>query len=110
MARNKRKTGDTGQAVRDAVGGIFSCGTFAPRTFELTGGIGTQLSLTGALPAVGNGGTFDETVLVFLTIIYSQVARLVKLFFRTSLAQFQKISLLEFNVIHTIACFIFPMV
>ena len=75
MARGRRKTGDTGQAIREAVGGIVSCGTFEPRTFELTGGIGTQLSLTGALPAIGNGGAFDESALADALAGYPSLRR-----------------------------------
>jgi len=75
MAKARRKTGDTGQAIRDAVGRIVSCGAFSPRTFELTGGIGTQLSLTGALPAIGNGGAFDESALTDALAGYPSLRR-----------------------------------
>lgn len=63
MAKGKRRTGDTGQAIREAVGGIFSCGVFSPSDFELPGGVGTQLSMTGVTTAYGNGGSFDPIAL-----------------------------------------------
>ena len=75
MAKGKRKTGDTGQAIREAVGGIFSCGSFFPRTFETTGGIGTQLSLTGAPASYGNDGTFDDVLLADTLAGYPSLRR-----------------------------------
>lgn len=63
MAKGKRRTGDTGQAIREAVGGIFSCGVFSPSDFELPAGVGTQISMTGVTMAYGNGGSFDPITL-----------------------------------------------
>ena len=75
MARNRRRTGDTGQAIREAVGGIFSCGVFSSNDFELPAGVGTQLSMTGAARACGNAGSFDETALADVLASYPALRR-----------------------------------
>ncbi|MBO4932967.1 MAG: hypothetical protein J6I42_12380 [Clostridia bacterium] len=75
MARNKRRTGDTGQAIREAVGGIFSCGVFSPNDFELPAGVGTQLSMTGVTRAYGNAGSFDDAALADVLASYPALRR-----------------------------------
>lgn len=75
MAKNRRRTGDTGQAIREAVGGIFSCGVFSPTDFELPAGVGTQLSMTGVTRAYGNGGSFDEAALTDMLASYPALLR-----------------------------------
>ena len=75
MAKNRRRTGDTGQAIREAVGGIFSCGVFSPTDFELPAGVGTQLSMTGVTRAYGNEGSFDEAALTEALASYPALRR-----------------------------------
>ncbi|MGN1346299.1 MAG: hypothetical protein ACI4V1_05910 [Eubacteriales bacterium] len=75
MAKNRRRAGDTGQAIREAVGGIFSCGAFFAQDFELPGGVGTQISMTGVTKAYGNGGTFDADALEKALAAYPAMRR-----------------------------------
>lgn len=75
MAKNKRRTGETGQAIREAVGGIFSCGVFSSCKFELPAGIGTQLSMTGTIAAHGNSGSFDDAALADTLAGYPSLRR-----------------------------------
>lgn len=63
MAKKRQRTGDTGQAIRNAVSKLFTCGNFSLRNFELPAGVGIQLSMTGVTIAYGNGGTFDPIAL-----------------------------------------------
>lgn len=63
MARSKRRGADIGQAIREAIDGIFSCGVFWQSQFPLPSGAGTQLSMTGETAAYGNGGDFDASSL-----------------------------------------------
>ncbi len=76
MAKRKRRTGDAGQAIRDAVGGVFSCGNFFQSEFELPAGVGAQLSMTGMTPAYGNGGTFSDDSLAAALSAYPAMRRM----------------------------------
>lgn len=68
MARNRQNGGDR---IREAVGGIFSCGVFMQSRFPLPAGAGTQLSITGDTVAYGNTGSFDDDALVDTLARYS---------------------------------------
>ncbi len=63
MAKSRRRTGDTGQAIREAVGKVLACGDFFVCDFELPAGVGIQLSMTGVTIAYGNGGDFAPIAL-----------------------------------------------
>ncbi len=75
MAKKRQRTGDTGQALRDAVGRLFSCGVFSVRDFELPAGVGIQLSMTGVTIAYGNGGGFDPIALENTLAVYPALRR-----------------------------------
>ncbi len=63
MARSRRRGGDIAAMIREAVGGVFSCGEFFSSSFPMPSAEGTQLSLTGTATAYGNGGSLDEQLL-----------------------------------------------
>lgn len=75
MARSRRRGGDTAAMIREAVGGIFSCGTFSASSFPLPSAEGTQLSLTGAATAYGNSGSLDEQLLREALSRYATLSR-----------------------------------
>ncbi len=77
MAKKRQKTGDTGQAIRDAVGRLFACGDFSVRDFELPAGVGIQLSMTGVTIAYGNGGDLDSVALENTLAVYPALRRTV---------------------------------
>lgn len=56
--RQRRRTTEATQNITAAVGAVFSCGNFYPKKFELPSEMGAQLSMTGEVTALGNGGTF----------------------------------------------------
>lgn len=56
--RQRRRTTEATQNITAAVGSVFSCGNFYPKKFELPSEIGAQLSMTGEVTALGNGGGF----------------------------------------------------
>jgi len=58
--RVRRRMTDAAQNIREAVGEIFSCGGFFADKFSLPAEKGAQLSMTGDIVAVGNGGSFRE--------------------------------------------------
>ncbi|MBQ4353619.1 MAG: hypothetical protein IJC71_01860 [Clostridia bacterium] len=62
--RQRRRTTDATETIRTAVGEIFSCGSFHASKFALPAEKGAQLSMTGDVVAVGNGGSFREDALV----------------------------------------------
>lgn len=62
--RQRRRTTDATQNIRAAVGEVFSCGGFYASKYALPAEKGAQLSMTGDVVAVGNGGTFREDALV----------------------------------------------
>lgn len=57
-SKSKRRTADCVQAVRLAVGKVFSCSNLYKSSFDLPYGAGEQLSITGFSLAFGNGGGF----------------------------------------------------
>lgn len=58
--RQRRRTTDATQNIKAAVGAVFACGVFFAKRFELPSEKGAQLSMTGDIVAVGNGGGFRE--------------------------------------------------
>lgn len=58
--RQRRRMTDAAQNIREAVGEIFSCGGFFASKFSLPAEKGAQLSMTGDIVAVGNGGSFRD--------------------------------------------------
>ena len=61
--RQRRRMTDAAQNIKEAVGRVFSCGGFFASKFSLPAEKGAQLSMTGDIVAVGNGGTFYENSL-----------------------------------------------
>lgn len=62
--RQRRRTTEATENIKAAVGEIFSCGGFHANKFALPAEKGAQLSMTGDVVAVGNGGAFREDALV----------------------------------------------
>ena len=61
--RQRRRTTDTTESIRDVIGKIFSCGDFTQCEFPLPSEKGAQLSMTGEIIAYGNCGGFDHAAL-----------------------------------------------
>ncbi len=57
-----RKSADAAHNIREALGGILSCGSFSVGEFLLPPEGGAQLSMTGDVVAYGNVGGFDSTL------------------------------------------------
>ena len=58
--KQRRRMTDAAQNIREAVGSVFACGSFFASKFSLPAEKGAQLSMTGDIVAVGNGGSFRE--------------------------------------------------
>lgn len=61
--RQRHRTTDTTESIRDVMGKIFSCGDFSQCEFPLPSEKGAQLSMTGEIIAYGNCGGFDRAAL-----------------------------------------------